>query len=60
MPVTVKLLTGSSTAKARKEILQDCENGEVTILIGTHAVIEDTVQFKNLDWQLLMSNTGLV
>ena len=48
MPVKVKLLTGSTRAKARKEILNDCENGEINILIGTHAVIEDTVQFKNL------------
>ena len=48
MPVTIKLHTGSSSAKARKEVLQMCENGEVNILIGTHAVIETTVQFKNL------------
>ena len=48
LPVTVKLHTGSSSAKTRKEVLQMCENGEVDILIGTHAVIENTVQFKNL------------
>lgn len=48
MPVTVKLHTGSSSAKERKEVLQMCGNGEVHILIGTHAVIENTVQFKNL------------
>lgn len=48
MAVTVKLHTGSSSAKERKEVLQMCENGEVHILIGTHAVIENTVQFKNL------------
>ncbi|MEP6595591.1 MAG: ATP-dependent DNA helicase RecG [Ginsengibacter sp.] len=48
MPVTVRLHTGSSSAKQRKEVLQMCENGEVHILIGTHAVIENTVQFKNL------------
>ena len=48
MPVIVKLHTGSSSAKQRKEVLQLCENGEVQILIGTHAVIENTVQFKNL------------
>ena len=48
MPVIVKLHTGSSSAKQRKEVLQMCEEGEVHILIGTHAVIENTVQFKNL------------
>ena len=48
MPVIVKLHTGSSSANQRKEVLQLCENGEVQILIGTHAVIENTVQFKNL------------
>ena len=48
MAVTVKLHTGSSSAKERKEVLQMCENGEVHILIGTHAVIENTVQFKSL------------
>jgi ATP-dependent DNA helicase RecG len=48
MPVTVKIHTGSSSAKQRKVVLQMCEDGEVHILIGTHAVIENTVQFKNL------------
>lgn len=48
MPVTVKMHTGSSSAKTRKEVLEMCEKGEVHILIGTHAVIENTVQFKNL------------
>ncbi|MEP6617653.1 MAG: ATP-dependent DNA helicase RecG, partial [Ginsengibacter sp.] len=48
MPVNIQLLTGSSTAKQKKQILGLSENGDVHILIGTHAVIEDTVQFKNL------------
>jgi ATP-dependent DNA helicase RecG len=48
MPVIVKMHTGSSSAKVRKEVLEMCEKGEVHILIGTHAVIENTVQFKNL------------
>jgi ATP-dependent DNA helicase RecG len=48
MPVVVKLHTGSTPAKERKEVLQLCENGDLHILIGTHAVIENTVQFKNL------------
>ncbi|MFN8244065.1 MAG: ATP-dependent DNA helicase RecG [Ferruginibacter sp.] len=48
MPVCVKLLTGSSGTKERKEIQQACEDGSLHILIGTHAVIEDHVQFRNL------------
>lgn len=53
MPVCVKLLTGSSVTKQRKEILQACEDGSLTILIGTHAVIEDKVQFKNLGFAVI-------
>lgn len=48
MPVNVQLLTGSVKAKARKKILADAEDGTLNILIGTHAVIEDKVKFKNL------------
>ncbi|MGC4102700.1 ATP-dependent DNA helicase RecG [Ferruginibacter sp.] len=53
MPVCVKLLTGSSKTKERKEILQLCEDGTLHILIGTHAVIEDKVQFKNLGFAVI-------
>jgi ATP-dependent DNA helicase RecG len=48
MPVNVQLLTGSVKAKARKKILAEAEDGTINILIGTHAVIEDKVKFKNL------------
>ena len=48
MPVTIRLLTGSTKGKARKEIFSMCQEGKIDILIGTHAVIEDTVQFQNL------------
>jgi ATP-dependent DNA helicase RecG len=48
MPVTVRLLTGSTAPKLKKEILNDCENGTVNILVGTHAIIEEAVKFKNL------------
>ncbi len=48
MPLKVSLLTGSTTSKARKEILHECESGALTILTGTHAVIEETVRFRNL------------
>jgi ATP-dependent DNA helicase RecG len=48
IPVKTRILTGSSSAKAKREILQATAEGEVTILIGTHTLIEDVVQFKNL------------
>lgn len=48
MPVEVRLLTGSSKSKHRRELLQMAEDGSLHILIGTHALIEDTVRFKNL------------
>ncbi len=48
MPVKVRLLTGSTATRIRKETLNDCEKGDIHILTGTHAIIEDTVQFKNL------------
>lgn len=44
----IKLLTGSTTSKERKVIHQELENGELHILIGTHALIEDKVKFKNI------------
>ena len=53
MPVCVKLLTGSSKGKARKEVLKLCEDGSLNILIGTHAVIEDKVLFKNLGFAVI-------
>ena len=48
LPVSVKLLTGSTKGRERKEILQQLEEGSLHIIIGTHAIIEDTVQFRNL------------
>ncbi len=46
--VPVQLLTGSTKAAARKKMLAELEEGSLKILVGTHAVIEDVVQFKNL------------
>ncbi len=48
LPVKVGILTGSSTAKQKRETLKATIDGETTILTGTHALIEDAVQFKNL------------
>ncbi len=53
MPVCVKMLTGSSKGKERKEVLKLCEDGSLNILIGTHAVIEDNVVFKNLGFAVI-------
>lgn len=46
--VRVALLTGSTKAKERREIDEGLRNGSIGILAGTHAVIEDKVQFANL------------
>ncbi|QIY84084.1 ATP-dependent DNA helicase RecG [Chryseobacterium sp. NEB161] len=46
--INVRLLTGSSKTADRKIIHSELENGELSILIGTHALLEDKVKFKNL------------
>lgn len=48
LEVKVALLTGSTKAKERKEILTQLKNGEIDLIIGTHALIQDTVQFADL------------
>jgi ATP-dependent DNA helicase RecG len=48
MRIRVALLTGSTKAAKRREILTDLAQGEIDILIGTHALLEDRVAFKNL------------
>ena len=48
MDIRVELLTGSIKGKRRAAILSGLLTGEVRILIGTHALIEDTVQFASL------------
>lgn len=48
MPIKVHLLTGSTKNAERKHILQGLADGSLSILIGTHAVIEEVVQFQNL------------
>jgi ATP-dependent DNA helicase RecG len=48
LPVRVGILTGSTKSAARKETLRLCKEGEMNILIGTHALIEETVEFENL------------
>lgn len=48
MPVNVQLLTGSVKKAERRKILPGLQDGSVQLLIGTHAVIEEEVQFQNL------------
>ena len=48
LPVNIKLLTGSTKASERKEIINGLADGSLHILVGTHAMIEETVRFKNL------------
>ena len=48
MNISVDLLTGSCRVKKRREIHEGLENGKLKILIGTHALLEDKVTFKNL------------
>ena len=46
--ISISLLTGSSTTLERRKIHENLENGSLQILIGTHALLEDKVKFKNL------------
>jgi ATP-dependent DNA helicase RecG len=48
MDIEVRLLTGSTKTAARRILHEELENGTVDILIGTHALLEDKVKFKNL------------
>lgn len=48
MQIPVALLTGSTKGKERKEILDGLNKGIIPIVVGTHALIEKKVQFKNL------------
>ena len=45
---SIEILTGSTKTSKRREIHEKLENGQLDILIGTHALLEDKVKFKNL------------
>lgn len=49
----IKLLTGSTSTKDRRIIHQELEEGTLDILIGTHALIEDKVRFKNIGFVVI-------
>ncbi|NLX66707.1 MAG: ATP-dependent DNA helicase RecG [Bacteroidales bacterium] len=53
MDLKVELLTGSTKKKERERIHAGLQSGEIDILIGTHALIEDTVQFRNLGFVVI-------
>ncbi|MCL2416943.1 MAG: ATP-dependent DNA helicase RecG [Bacteroidales bacterium] len=48
LDIGIGLLTGSTKTKERRELHESLQNGTIKILIGTHALIEDTVQFQKL------------
>ena len=53
MDVNVNILTGSKKTKARRELLEELENGKIQLLIGTHALLEDKVKFHNLGFVVI-------
>ena len=56
--VQVALLTGSTKSAARKKILNELQEGPIKILIGTHALIENAVQFNNLGIVIIDEQNG--
>jgi ATP-dependent DNA helicase RecG len=48
MGIAVRLLTGNIKGKLRRQILEDLADGSLRIVVGTHALIEESVQFQNL------------
>jgi ATP-dependent DNA helicase RecG len=53
LDVRVGIITGSSKAKERRAVLEATASGEVNILVGTHALLEDRVQFANLGYVVI-------
>jgi ATP-dependent DNA helicase RecG len=53
MPVNIRLLTGSTKTKERREILAQLADGSLQMITGTHALIEDPVQFKSLGLSII-------
>lgn len=51
--ISVKLLTGSTKKKEKEEILSDLGNAKIQIIIGTHALIEENVNFSNLGYVII-------
>ena len=53
MDIQPALLTGSTKTKERRKILEELENGQLQIVIGTHALLEDKVKFHNLGLSII-------
>ncbi len=51
--VRVEILTGTTRARERRVLLEDLKNGDIDILIGTHALIEEPVEFHNLGFAVI-------
>jgi ATP-dependent DNA helicase RecG len=52
-PHEIRILVGDTPESEKQEIRQDLESGKIKLLIGTHALIEDPVQFKNLELAII-------
>lgn len=48
--ISIALLTGKTSSKERKQIYENTQNGQLSILIGTHALFQETVNFQNLGY----------
>lgn len=48
LPINIELLTGTTTKKKKTEIKEKLLNGEIDVIIGTHALLTDDIEFKNL------------
>ncbi|GEK28097.1 ATP-dependent DNA helicase RecG [Furfurilactobacillus siliginis] len=53
VPVNIVLLTGAMKAKARREALKHIENGDVDLIIGTHALISEDVHYRKLGFAII-------
>ena len=53
MDIKINILTGSKKTKARRGLLEELENGQIQLLVGTHALLEDKVKFKNLGFVVI-------
>ena len=51
--INIAILTGSTKKKIKEQIKKDLENGEIDIIIGTHALIEENVKFKKLGLNII-------
>lgn len=53
MKVTVALLTGSTPSKEASSIRENLQNGKISFVVGTHALIQESVQFQNLGYAIV-------